>query len=241
MRYLFFSLLLCISSLSHAKPYIIGVENIDYLPYYQTDTDNHVHGHTIHILSAFFKNVLDKNVVFKPLPVNRLYTDLMQGQIDFKYPDNPKWNNPLKDQAKVLYSGPVAKYVDGIMVEISQSGQDISNISHIATIRGFHPWILQDRIQAEQIKLVEVDDMNSLFKLLRSNRVGGVFINTIVANRFLAEKGDNMFVFDKTLPFIEGAYHMSTLNHPDVIEKLNHWLTTSPAVNTINEKWGIPD
>lgn len=74
--------------------YTVGVEAINYAPFYSDEGGDY---------SGFARDLLDLfaerqgcRFVYKPLPVKRLFSSLLNKSVDFKFPDNPDWQMTMK-------------------------------------------------------------------------------------------------------------------------------------------------
>ena len=107
MKFLLIFLLFSFSlKASETITYAIGVENLQYAPHFYVKKENKKlvykgFGRDIFDLFQEYYNTEEKiiaeknnrsflkiNFKYKPLPVKRLLTSLLDGRIDFKYPDN---------------------------------------------------------------------------------------------------------------------------------------------------------
>lgn len=97
-----------------AKDLIIGVEKLNYLPFY-TYNGNNYEGFARELFDQFAKDS-GHTVEYKILPVARLFHEFLNKQVDMKFPDNPKWKTQDKEKYSIQYSNPVIDFTDGIMV-----------------------------------------------------------------------------------------------------------------------------
>ncbi|MEM7404325.1 MAG: transporter substrate-binding domain-containing protein [Pseudomonadota bacterium] len=220
--------------------FVVGVEAIPYLPHY-TLKKGEYSGYAREILDRF---AADQGIefVYRPLPVKRLFQELVTGAVDFKYPDNPNWNRQAKADVAVSYSHSVAPYVDGVMVKPDRVGRDASEIGRLGTVRGFTPWAWMDRIGSGSVTLWENPDFVGLLRQGLAGRVGGVYANTAVANYELSNglRADGGLVFDPALPHDRGDYQLSTTTRTDLMRAFNRWLeTNADFVKTKQLAWGI--
>ena len=78
-------------NLAQAEQYIIGAQNIEYFPHYDF-TSKVDKGVGWAILEAF-SDASGHEFVYLDMPVRRLQIELNKGNVDFVYPDNPRWNS----------------------------------------------------------------------------------------------------------------------------------------------------
>lgn len=207
-----------------AKKFVVGVENLEFYPLYSWDGKNY---------SGFFKEFLDGfaeskgyTLVYKGLPVKRLYKSFFKGKVDFKYPDSPYWGADLKKGKSIHYSNGVVEYIDGTVVLKENKGKGIGAVKNLGIVRGFTAWDYLGHIKAGKVKINESNGFDSLLKKLMKNRVSGAYANIAVANYIAGEKlgKKGVVVFDPALPHTKGNYQISTMKYPSVIKELNTYI-----------------
>ena len=207
-----------------AEPLIVGVEDNQYLPHYSF-SERRYSGLGRDILDAFFESK-GYEVDYKALPVARLYVEFLNGKVDFKYPANPQWRPELKDTSAIIYSDPVAGFIDGVSVLPNKKGREMDDLKVLATVRGFTvtPWLY--KIQEGEITLVENDSVLGMLKQALIERVDGVFANVDVVRYTLEHvmQKPNALEFDATIPYSRGSYRLATINHPQAMTEFNDWL-----------------
>lgn len=220
----FYLIALCVvSRWVQATPLIVGVEPIDYRPLYDGAGD-HYQGLARDLLDAFAKQA-GYRFQYRPIPVNRLYRNLVEGKIDFKFPDSPAWQPDIKRHHVVVYSDPVLSYVDGTMVPPARSGEKISEIKRVGTILGFSPPPYRDSGRLSDITVLNTSSLRSLIEVARYHRVDGIYVNVLVGRYWLHKTGnDGMLVYDPGLPHVRGTYRLSTMRYPEVIKRFNRFL-----------------
>ena len=62
------------------------------------------------------------------------------------------------------------------MVLPSEKGKSLSNITKIATLRGFTPWPYMDQITSKKIEVVEVNYSGAAVNIATAGRVDGVYM-----------------------------------------------------------------
>lgn len=209
------------------RTYVIGVEDLDYLPAYGISEDGEYQGFSRLVLDAF---AAERGYVFeyRAYPVSRLYASFFGGEVDFKYPDNPTWNQndraPLENA--LSYSAPVVAYVDGVSVlpELAEAG--VEDIAVLGTVAGFTPWAWMDHIAAGHVTLTENADFTALIRQVQGGRIDGAYANVaVVMDRLERVLGQpDALVFNPALPYSLGYYHLSSLHHPEVLADLDAWM-----------------
>jgi polar amino acid transport system substrate-binding protein len=207
------------------KSYKIGIEDIEYYPHYgrKNASDDNYSGFARPLFDKFSnKNQLDFH--YTPLPIKRLYNYFLNSQtVDFKYPDNPNWNIKNKQGHKVYYSDEITYYVDGTFIHQDQIlPLDIVNLG---VIRGFTPEPYLAQILADKIKVTEFSRSDHLLSALNHKRIDAAYMNVDVG-KFQRSKSDfNLKVkFCSSLPLTKGSYYISTIKHPELLNKVNEFI-----------------
>lgn len=217
------AVLFCASA--HAESYVIGVENLAFAPHYSTDQQGHYQGFARELFDLFAAHS-GVQLSYKPLPVARLLPALLRGEVDFKYPDSGNWAQAQKAGKNLHYSQAVVAYVDGVLVAPQRQGQQIERLERLAMVNGWTPWGYQQRIDAGQIRLTYSDDLRQMIRLALKKDTDGVYFNVVVATHYL----DNIrarpgaLVFDPKLPHSRGSFHLSTLQHPGLLQRFDRFL-----------------
>lgn len=225
---------------AQAETYKVGVEDIDYYPVYTTRDGQY---------SGFAKDLLDMfaeaqghKFEYKAYPIARLIGTFVEGQVDFKFPDNPNWAGDAKKGKTVHYSEPAQPYTDGTLVLPKHKGKGLDALGKLGIVRGFTPWDYLGSIEQGKVQLNEVSNVEAMMNLGLSERVGGVYFNVDVARHVLAEqlKKPGGLEFDDTLPHTKSQYHLSTIKHPELIEQFNVWLAANAdKVEKLRKQYGL--
>lgn len=218
--------MLCATIGVNAQTLTVGVENTTYLPQYGVENGQY---------TGFARALLDEfaaaegvTLVYKPLPVKRLFTEFLDGGVDLKYPDNPMWAAEEKAGKAITYSDPVVAYIDGVSVLPSRFGKGVEGIKTLGTVRGFTAWEWLDSVKAGKVVVAENDSFDGLVRQALVGRVDGAYANIAVVQRqlntTLVQPGG--LVFDPGLPHTRSYYHLSSLKHGAVIGRFNSWMST---------------
>lgn len=208
---------------AEAGSYVVGVENLDYLPHYSSEGGEYK-GYGRDLLDAFAKDA-GHTFTYKPLPVKRLYKAFAEGQIDLKYPDNSYWSDDSKKGVNITYSAPVVNYIDGVVVKPEDIGKGKGRIKTLGTVRGFTPWEYIKDIESGAITLSENGNFKALITQVSNNRIDAAYANIDVIKYNL--DGKPTVLFDKDLPHTKSAYHLSTIKHGDVLKEFDAWLSSN--------------
>lgn len=232
--------LLSAGLLSAGQKYVIGVENINYYPQYSYE-NNEYRGFARELFDLFAKS---KGYTFeyKALPIKRLFSDFLSGELDFKYPDNPYWSADDKKVKKVIYSSDVAEYIDGVMIKSSSKSKGTSNLKTLGIVMGFTAWDYLDKIKSGEIKIQENSDFVALIKQTMIDRNDGAYCNIDVGNHILADvlKKPGELVFDSSLPHTKDHYKLSTIKHVTVLDEFNGFLKSNKnAIDNLKKKYKI--
>ncbi|HSV30206.1 MAG TPA: transporter substrate-binding domain-containing protein [Candidatus Omnitrophota bacterium] len=218
---------------------VVGVEELDYYPLYSVWDGEYV-GTAREILDSFAKSK-GYRITYRPLPIKRLYAELVSGGIDLKFPDNPYWAADVKAGAKVVYSQPVIAYVDGVMVPPASVGNGADGIKVLGTVAGFTPFAWLDRIKANQTALRENPKLELLLKQAAVKRVDGAYASVAVANHYLEHvmAMPGALVFDPSLPHSRDFYMASSVKQPQLVAEFDAWLAANqPRVADIKRRFG---
>lgn len=200
---------------------VIGVEDLDYKPAY-TMEGNSYGGYAREFLDTFAAEN-GYSLTYRALPVPRLYAEFFNGQIAFKFPDNPNWSAGAKEGKAIVYSGPVARFRDATVVPADKLGQPISTLG---TVTGFTPWVWLDAINAGKVRLSENADFSALVRQVLAGRIQGAYASIAVVNYQLDKVLDKpgALVYDPSLPNSLDTYRLSTISRPDVVAQLDGWM-----------------
>ena len=230
----FLLIALLLPALANAEDITVGVERIDYAPYYYIDNDEYK-GFAQEWLTAFGKRY-KHNIRFRPLPIKRLYLSLFNGEIDFKFPDNQIWAGDTKKGRDVYYSNPVVAYTDGVLRPPATN----SPLKTLGIVRGFTPWDYLSAINEGAITVREINSLTALIKLCLDQRIDGAYFNINVANHLLASKLNkpNGLAFAKDLPHTSSHYAISTVKHQKILDEMNQFMKEDAFLEIV-KKYGL--
>jgi len=223
------------------KTYVVGVENLDYFPFYSGAKKDSYGGFAREFLDAFAKAEGYK-FTYKALPIKRLFNDFLKEKIDFKFPDNSYWQSDLKKGINIAYSKSVVNYIDGAMVLPENKGKGIESLKTLGTVMGFTAWDYLDLIKSNKVKIIENPSFKGLLKQAIEKRINGAYINPAVARYQLENvmNKPNALVFDPNLPHTKSSYMLSTIKHPEIIEKLNIFMEQNKqAIEEMKNKYKV--
>lgn len=218
-----------LASPAMADTFIVGVENIDYLPQYRWSEQGYS-GFARALFDAFAK-ASGHTLVYQAFPVARLYAKFLDGEVDLKYPDNPNWATDIKAGRRVVYSDPVIAYVDGVNVRPDRVGQGVDAVRTLGVMRGFTAWGWLDRIAAGAVTVQGNSSFPALLEQTLVGRVDGAYGNVAVVQHLLRSglERPGTLVFDPGLPHVSSHYHLSTIKHAALIAAFNDWMRRESA------------
>ena len=238
---------------SETITYTIGVENLQYAPHFYVEKENKKliykgFGRDIFDLFQDYYNNEEKLIAkknntsflkikfkYKPLPVKRLLTSLIDDKIDFKYPDNKYWGQgkkkeDLKKFARFKYSSPVTPFVDGILAHPEWKSKN-KKFKTMATVLGFTPYPYLGDIKNKKVILQHFPTLTKVLNVIAKGKFDGAYVNIQVGlhkQKELLAKGsidkENALVFNTDLPSDKSNYHLSTLNHHHIVEAFDRFL-----------------
>lgn len=216
----------CAAEPARGGNYTVGVENLRYFPLHTIGPDQQYAGFAREVLDAFARR---QGYTFRyvPLPINRLYAALLSERtVDFKYPDNPKWRQELRQGAHVSYSEVVVTTEEGAMVLPHKLGRRLGQIKTMGTVLGFTPWPYQAEIDGKAIALTTSGNLDGLLRLALAGHIDAVYVNVDVAKHMLANemKSPGRLRFDPGLPHARSDFRLSTLRHPEVVRQFSQFL-----------------
>lgn len=214
------------------KEFIVGVENINLMPHF--NNKNEIYSGFSRDLLDLFADEYNYKFIYKSLPLKRLFRDLVQKKVDFKYPDNPMWQVDLKAPVEVIYSNSVIAYTEGVMVLPEHVGRGLSNLKDLGMVLGYTAWPYMEHIDNGKIQEWQTPNFQGALKMVLSHRVDGIYVNVAVGKYQLKHifKQKNALVFDPNLPHVKDSYYLSSVLHPEVIEQFNQFLIKERAAIT---------
>lgn len=232
------AVLACSGASAAERRIVVGVEELNYYPAYAV-LDGGFAGAAREILDAFGRDN-GIRIDYRPLPIKRLYAEMLNGGIDAKFPDNPGWAADVKQGHKVAYSGPVIAFIDGVMVTPGALGQKPDTVAVLGTVAGFTPFAWLNRIEAGKVQIRENPKLELLLRQAVIKRVDGAYVNVAVAKhmmeRVLAMPG--ALEFDPGLPHSRDHYRLSSTTNPALIAEFDGWLAANAArVALIKQKF----
>lgn len=226
-------------AMAASRDLVVGVEELDYFPVYAVQNGQYV-GAAREILDAF-ASANGYTLVYRPLPIKRLFAELLSGGIDLKFPDHPHWGEDVKKGRVLSYSRPVIRYIDGVLVAPENLNKGADAVHTLGTVSGFTPFAWLDRVKAGTVQVKENPRLELLLKQVFMERLDGAYASVAVANHMLDNVLHNpgALVFDAHLPHSRDAYVLSSLSHAPVVAEFDAWMAANAAtVKAIKDRYG---
>jgi polar amino acid transport system substrate-binding protein len=211
--------------------YIIGVEDINYYPYFDYTSANPSFSKDLFVQFAADSG---HQISFLPLPIKQFDKWLFEENIDFKFPDNPRWQQqPVSKEHTLYFSDDILLMTAGTLILSKNKDKPESFIKNIGTILGFQPTLWMEQIAQGKVKVIEDRSSKILVKQLVHGIVDGLDIDLAVANHHLIElKLNNEIVVSQNANRQVFAYTLSTLKFPQIIQQFNVWLAENKTFVT---------
>ncbi|WDE11325.1 substrate-binding periplasmic protein [Thalassomonas haliotis] len=228
------------SGKAEQKTLVIGIEALDYLPFYQVRAGEPLSGYSVDLLRLFGRKS-GYDIKFKAHNVSRLFSVFLAGRVDFKYPDSPNWSEQMKKSHGIYYSKSTTAIVDGILTLKKNEDLLLDEFKVLGSIKGFSPWPYMGWVQIDRITLVEADNMDQLFRLLKAGRIHGAYVNVLVGMNYAKQNLPNLdVVWNRGLPFGKDNYFLSTIYHKEVLEDFNAFLIKyKKEIDALKRQYGI--
>ena len=231
------------------KNYVVGVENLNMLPYYGFEaTDKEFKN-----FMGLIKDVLEAyeaksghHFIYRAYPNHRLFKEYLKGSMDFKFPSNPEWRMEQKKSSGLdfYYTQALLPFMDGLIVRKDKKGQALGGaLKKLEVVRGWTPWLVIDLVNNGTLKKSESHDVVSGLKKVSSGR-SDIALGNIGHFHYLRSQHENGLgqdlVWDQSLTHKLAAYHMGSLEHPEVLKDLDKFVETSGDLLTqLRDKWGV--
>mgnify|MGYP000324277761 FL=1 len=230
-----------ILSVSTTHALTMGVESTSYEPYYYLNEEQKYQGAAREVFDLFAQ-VNQIKFDFSPMPVPRLFNEFAKGNVDLKFPDNPLWSKSLKADVKVIYSNPVFKITEALLV-LKQDKPEVrkENIKTVGTILGFTVPGIANALDNNEFEATNTKKIEQLIHMLVSERVQAVYFNKSVAKNLIKKMYPNeSLVRHSKFPAFKYAYHLSTIKHPKLIKAFNKFLVShAEQVTKIKHRYGL--
>lgn len=236
--WLFFSVCL-FCSFTQAENYTVGAQNIRYYPHYDFNSDVDK-GLGWAILEAYANNS-GHTFTYHAMPILRLQRELVKGNVDFVYPDNPKWYDAPGNEVKKYYSVPLVRALAATLVKPENKYQTIDFVQRLAMPLGFTPVHWRQRVDSNLTRLVSVNDSTIALQLLQRNRVDAADLEYNVVQYIVSITPElGPFTLAPNLPHENIGFMLSTIRHPELIKDLTEFILSNPKImQTLYERYKV--
>lgn len=222
------------------KPYVVGVEAIDYSPHY-----NFVEAGQPSFFAEFINWLTVKTgcqFIVKALPIKRLNIAYERtGSIDFIYPDNPNWHLS-NDKTLREFSVGITTAISGTMVKKAHENIGITEFNNLAFPRGFSPIAWYPFKAQHDIKFTETSNALSALQMVITDRVDGADIEYNVAKHLIDKHQLPPLVLAKNLPNTPTQFHLSTIKHVEFLKEISELVSlNSNEIAELQSKVGLID
>ena len=210
---------------AYAETYVVGVENSEFLPYSRVDAQGQYGGYARELLDRFASRA-GVTFVYRPIAPAELLDELLEGGVDFKYPDSAAWGAQARAGKPLLYSASTADYIDGVLVAPLRHGKGLEPLKHLAVVGGWTPQHYDEAIASGRMTRLDSKNLPAMIRSAVKKQADGAYYNVEVALYALnhSSKLTNALQFDAGLPYSRGTYHLSTLKHPALLKRFDQFL-----------------
>lgn len=228
-------------NLSYTQEFIIGVEEVSYYPLFDfSATDTSKPSFSRDILKEFFEQH-NYSYRFMALPIKRFNKWYEDKGIDFKFPDNVRWQNYKNNKTNIIFSRSVIKLMAGSYVLESNATYKRNDIKKLGTIFGFVPTLWLDKVEGKELELIEENTPFSIIKHILHGNIDATNIdaNVIRHNLKLVEK-PKAIVLNTNIYHEVFSYHLSSIEHPEIIKQFDTFIQNNPElIQQIKKKHDI--
>lgn len=224
-----------------ADSFVVGVEDLNYYPYFDFSTNAENPSFVKALLDEFAKDN-GHQITYLPLPIKQFPKWLHEENIDFKFPDNERWQDINNIYGlDIAYSDEIVRLNSGTLVLAKNSHKQMSTIKNLGTVTGFHPTLWVEKISQGKVVLFEDPSPRILVQYLVNGLIDGLLIDLDVANNELKKMAiKEEVVYSQHLPQQVFAYQMSTVKHPKVLQQFNQWqVQKREFIRGLKEQFGI--
>ena len=215
---------------ARAETYIVVSQNFNYYPHYnfKAKLDKGFIWAVLEEFSVFSGH----KFVYRHMPVLRLQKELEKGTIDLIYPDNPLFNNEQNFAKGKYYSDTIVNTIGVSMVKKSRLTDDANTVKKLAIPLGFTPQLgWTEKLSLKQIMLAKVSTPLVSLKLLNLGRVDAAEVDYFVGQHLIRNNPElSKLAFHSGLPHSTVEFKLSTINQPQLIDEINHFMASQPHV-----------
>lgn len=234
------SLLLSLPGLAPAGDYRVGVEDVDYSPIMSVNPlDGRFSGFSRELLDLFAART-GHRFSYVPLPVKRLLSQHLQGELDLVFPDHPRWQAELKAGTRIAYSTPAIPFQNVVLMRPGQVGKPLKSLGLVRGFSARQPFKAQ--IEAGTLPVTEVAGPAQLLRMVMAGRLDGAEMALQVGQFHLQQMGlTGALQADPAYSAkYEHHYRLSSIRHPALIEQFDQFLRSdAPAIGVMLKRYGL--
>lgn len=221
------------------RHYVIGISPLNQYPMFQI-SQNTIDGFGWAVLEAFAHS---QNIRFsyKSITLPRLQPALDDGEIDFIFPDSPLWANYRSTKTPNIYSEVIIEAISASFVTRQNAQLRIHDVRKVAIPFGYSAYTWIEPITKYGIKSVPVKDLTMAMFAIHTGKtdVADVEYNNglyILSNH---PEWQNLSV-SKHLPHIRVTYHLSSIKHIALLEKISTFVRENEAlIQALKKQYGV--
>jgi hypothetical protein len=223
--------------------FIVGVEDVQYYPLYDFNhRQPNSPSFSYELLNTFFRTY-NYQVKFLPIPIKRFDKWFIEQNIDFKFPDNQRWQSSDSPKLDITYSEPVIWLTAGSFVLKKHQNKPREWVTSLGTIIGFSPTLWLDRLSTNQTAVLEEHAPMSIVRHLLRGNIDATNIDINVINACLEKLNKpGEIILAKNMPHERYAYSLSTIKYPEIIQQFNEFLRQhKDFIKKLKDKYQIID
>lgn len=218
--------------------FLVGVQDIRYFPHYDFRSEDK--GALWAILEAFSQHT-GYRFEYVAYPIKRLNREIMDGKLDFVFPENPKWYNQQVPENIKTYSKPLYKALGGSFALRQDTPLVAKDVRRLVIPRGFSPVMWRDQIEQGRTTLIEVTDSHAALNLLLKGRANVADLEyAVVLHLKNSNPAYENIEFVTTLPYDVVSFHIATIAHPELLNAFDAFISENrTTVDSLLEQYGI--
>jgi len=230
-------------NITYAQEFIIGVEEVSYYPLYDFSASNTNKPSFCKELLTLFFDQHNYSYRFMALPIKRFDKWYVERGIDFKFPDNFRWRNDKQNKLGITFSQPVIKLMAGSYVLKANAQYKRNDVKKLGTIFGFSPTLWFDKLESNELTLIEESAPFGIIKHLLHNNIDAINIDANVIRHNLKLLGKpKEIVLNTNIQHEVYSYHFSSIKHPEIIKQFDDFLqNNSELLQQLKKKYGISE
>lgn len=219
--------------------YKVGVSYVNGFPMFAL-ADLEDRGFGWSILEMFAKaNNIDFDYVV--MPITRLQPSMDSGAIDFIFPDNPNWSAYHSNRVPNIYSGKLLSAISATYVSNENRTIMLDKVNTVSIPFGYTANTWFEPIQRYNIKSMPVRDLNTALYSVAQRTADAADVEYNIAQYLISQNASlSDVVVNPNLPSKDVEYHVSSIKHIIVLEKLTAFIEAEKeSIALLRERYGI--